>query len=98
MTALHFMFAWANAPYTVVGGIAIVFALLQASGLLGVLAGSSDHDLDADGDVDADTDVDGDHDADHDSDDAHGFGAALLGPLGVGKIPLSLVWQSFSIV
>jgi len=92
MTALHFMFAWANAPYAVAAGIAILFALLQASGLLGLLAGDGDdHDVDAD----ADHDVDHDHDVD---DGDRGIGAILFGPLGIGKIPFSIVWQAYALV
>jgi len=107
MTALHFLFAWANAPFTVALGVTILFALLQASGLLGLLAGDADdHDVDAgidhevaadaDGDADADHEVDHDHDADGENE--QGIGAILFGTLGIGKIPLSLIWQSYAIV
>lgn len=98
MTALHYMFAWANAPYTVAAGIAILFALLQASGLLGLLAGGEDHDVDGDADADADADAEHDVDHDHDVDGDRGIGAILFGPLGIGKIPFSIVWQAFAIV
>lgn len=100
MGTLHFVFAWANAPYTVSGGVAVLFALLQASGLLGVLAGGSDHDIDADADVnaDADVDADADHDVDHAADGDRSLGAVLFAPLGLGKIPFSIVWQSYAIV
>lgn len=105
MTALHYLFAWANAPYTVAAGVAMLFALLQATGVLGLLAGGGDHDADVDADMDADADADVDHDhdvdADHDHDvdaDGRGIGAVLLGPLGFGRIPFSLVWQTYAIV
>lgn len=63
-----------------------------------------DHDADADADADhnADADNDGDHDADdHDADQEHaqggGFGKDVLAGLGVGTMPLSIVWQSFAV-
>jgi len=105
MSALHFLFAWANAPFTIALGVTLLFALLQASGLLGLLAGGGDdhdvdHEVDADADADADADVDhdADHDHDADGDDDQGIGAILFGPLGIGKIPFSLIWQSYAIV
>jgi membrane protein implicated in regulation of membrane protease activity len=108
MSALHFLFAWANAPFTIALGVTLLFALLQASGLLGLLAGDGDgdHDVDHEVDADADADVDADHDVDHDADHDHdadgednqGIGAILFGPLGIGKIPFSLIWQSYAIV
>lgn len=98
------LLAWANAPFTVALGVAIVFALLQMTGLLGLLAGGGDHDGDADHDVDADADADGDAEADgdHDADadheaDAPGLGAQLLAGLGAGKVPLSIIWQTFAV-
>jgi hypothetical protein len=109
---LRFLIAWANAPYSVVLGTVLLFALLQATGVLGLLAGG-DHDGgdDVDG-ADADGhDVDGheaDHDGgdadgdDHDADHAHDAGRAapshLLAPLGIGKLPLSLVWQVYGAI
>ena len=101
MTALHYLFAWANAPFTIALGVTILFALLQASGLLGLLAGDADeHDVDVDHEVDTDADADHDvdHDQDADADDDHGIGAILFGTLGIGKIPFSLIWQSYAIV
>ncbi len=101
MTALHYLFAWANAPFTIALGVTILFALLQASGLLGLLAGDADdHDVDVDHEVDADADADHDVDHDHDADaeDDSGIGAILFGPLGIGKIPFSLIWQAYAIV
>jgi membrane protein implicated in regulation of membrane protease activity len=120
----RFLVAWANVPFAVAAGVAAVFALLQVTGVLGLIAGGGegDHDVDADvdhdvnmdagadvdHDVDADHDVDQDtdHDADHDADD-HGPGArdvhgrslalAALAPFGLGKIPLSVMWQTFCI-
>lgn len=84
MNDLSTLFVWANLPYIIAFTIAVVFALLQMTGILGLLVGDADHDADhdvdadadhdldadADSDVDADHDVDadGDHDADHDAD------------------------------
>ncbi|HSQ65130.1 MAG TPA: hypothetical protein VLM85_18040 [Polyangiaceae bacterium] len=111
MTALRYLFAWANAPYTVAAGVAILFALLQASGLLGLLAGGGedadadgdlDHDVDVDHDVDADADAeadgDHDHDVDQDAGGERGIGAIVFGTLGLGRIPFSLIWQAYAIV
>jgi membrane protein implicated in regulation of membrane protease activity len=113
MNALKYLFTWANAPYTMAAGVAILFALMQASGLLGLLAGGgdadgdADHDVDADvdhdvdADVDHDVDADADADNDHDADDAghgHGIGATIFAPLGFGKIPFSIIWQTYALV
>lgn len=67
---LSSFFVWANLPYISVFTIAVIFAILQMTGILGLLAGDSDHDADHDADVDADhdVDVDGDHDVDADAD------------------------------
>jgi hypothetical protein len=99
VTFLRFLIAWANVPFAVAGGIAIIFALLQVSGLLGVLTGGGDHDADGDGEIDADGDADGDadHDAEHGGDHA-GIGEAIFGGLGVGRLPLSILWQSYAVV
>jgi hypothetical protein len=102
----RFLVAWANVPFAIAAGVAAVFALLQVTGVLGLIAGGGDdHDVDADvdHDMDADHDVDADHDADADRDaDAHAshgrsFAVAALAPLGLGKIPLSVMWQTFCI-
>src|SRR6185437_12879190 len=85
VSALGFLTSWANAPFAVAIGAVGVFALLQATGLLGLIAG-------ADGDADADHDADGDHDADERS-----FASAALGALGFGTIPFSMIWQSFGL-
>jgi len=116
MAVWSYLFAWANAPFTVAAGIAIVFALLSASGVLGLLAGGGDSDGDTDHEVDHDVDADGGdadadgHDADHDADgddgddgddnesEGRGFGAIAFGPLGVGKIPFSIIWQTYALV
>ncbi|MFI5300943.1 MAG: hypothetical protein ACHREM_22910 [Polyangiales bacterium] len=108
MSLLHYLLAWANAPFTVVLSVTLLFALVSATGLMGVLGGGEgdadghdvDHDVDAGGDHDVDHDAggDGDHDADHEEDaQAHGFGRMLFGPLGIGKVPFSLVWQIFAV-
>jgi membrane protein implicated in regulation of membrane protease activity len=91
-------------------GVALGFALLQMTGLLGLLAGGGDHDGDADHDVDggghdADHEADADADHDHDHDQGHdadqeespGLGQQLLAGLGVGRVPLSIIWQTFAV-
>jgi len=96
--------AWPNVPFTIALGATLLFALAQASGLLGLFAGGDAHG-DADGhagaggdvdaDVDAHADVDGDADADVDADgETHAsIGAALLSPLGIGRVPITLTAQ-----
>jgi membrane protein implicated in regulation of membrane protease activity len=113
VNAFSSLFVWANLPYISVFTIAILFALLQMTGVLGLLIGDSDHDADADADhdVDADADADhdvdadadGDHDADQDADndadneDSGSLGGRILVDLGVGRVPFSTVWQAFAI-
>ena len=96
MSALSSFFVWANLPYAIAFSIAVLFALLQMTGVLGLLVGDSDHDGDHDADHDAD--LDAEHDADHDGHDDHaGFGEKVLVDLGVGRVPFSIVWQAFAI-
>jgi hypothetical protein len=67
--------------------MALLFALLQATGILGLLAGG-DHN------------GDGSHDAHHDANaDAHveHDGFSVSGLLGVGRVPLTFIVQSFVI-
>lgn len=70
MRFLSSLLAWANVPFVMALGIAVLFGILQATGLLGLLAGGGDHDADADhdGGADADADHDGSVDADGDAD------------------------------
>jgi membrane protein implicated in regulation of membrane protease activity len=108
VSALGFLIAWANAPFAIAAGVAAIFALLQVTGVLGLLAGGgdgdADHDVDVDHDVDADLehdveaghDADADHDAEHEGTD-RGWGVAALAPLGVGKIPFSVIWQTYAL-
>jgi membrane protein implicated in regulation of membrane protease activity len=113
------LLAWANVPFMVALGVAVGFALLQMTGLLGLLAGGGDHEGDADHDVDggheadheadaghdtdadhdADADGDNDHDHDHDADqdESPGLGQQLLVGLGVGRVPLSIIWQTYAV-
>jgi membrane protein implicated in regulation of membrane protease activity len=113
------LLTWASVPFTVALGVAVSFALLQMTGLLGLLAGGGDHDghdgghdgchdvdheadvgheADADHDGDADQDADhGDDDADADHEQGQGLGQQLLAGLGVGKVPLSIVWQTYAV-
>ncbi|MDI1483866.1 OB-fold-containig protein [Polyangium sp. y55x31] len=105
MDFLQSLFVWANLPYAIVFTVAILFALLQMTGVLGLLVGGSDHDADADhdADVDADADHDVDADADHDHDhDADGdddasLGGKILVDLGAGRVPFSVLWQTFAV-
>ncbi len=60
MPFISSLLAWANVPFTVALGVAVGFALLQMTGLLGLLAGGGDHEGDADGGHEAD------HEAGHD--------------------------------
>ena len=104
------LIAWANVPFTAVLSIAVIFALIQMSGLLGLLAGgdhdgdsdhdvdaSADHDVDADADHDLDHDADADHDHDADQENGQSAGQGFLVGLGVGKVPLSIIWQTFAV-
>jgi hypothetical protein len=96
------LFTWACAPYTTALLVVLAFVLLQ---LVGFLPGHHEADADAGADLDGDGvpdvvagHVDADHDAgaDHDADgdgDAPG-GLSLLGALGVGKVPLTIIWQT----
>jgi hypothetical protein len=100
-SAVGFVFAWGNVPFAVAGGIGGAFALLQLTGVLGLLAGGDDgHDGDTEHDVDADHDAGGDSDPDHDHDDGGGrsWASSALAPLGFGKIPLSVIWQTFAFI
>jgi membrane protein implicated in regulation of membrane protease activity len=94
-------------PFLIPLGVVLVFTVLQVGLML--LGGISldfdadadvDLDLDVDMDVDADVDVDVDADVDADTDvggHAHGILTAILSPLGVGRVPLTVVWQGFFI-
>lgn len=88
MSVLLSWLAWANVPFLSVLAIAVLFAALQATGIIGVLAGG-DHDGDADHDADG-------GDSDHDADGEH-EGFSVAGLLGVGRVPLTFVLQSFAI-
>ncbi len=113
MPLTRFLVAWANAPYTVALGIVGLFALLSASGLLGLLAGGEHgggddgdgadvdgHDVEGhEADPDGDHGEGDDHDADQNDDaDRGGLLSLVLGPLGIGKLPFSLVWQVYGAV
>lgn len=83
MPFVHSLLAWANVPFMVALGVAVGFALLQMSGLLGLLAGAGDH---AGGAAHEGHEAHHEHEG-HDG-DAHGDHA---------KAPISIVWQSFAI-
>jgi membrane protein implicated in regulation of membrane protease activity len=59
----------------------------------------ADHDVDADHDADVDGDHDADSDADHDGDDADeddgGSARGILATMGGGRVPFSMIWQTF---
>lgn len=106
MTLLDALLSWATLPFLIALGVAVLFAALQLSGVLGLLAGG-DHDADGDGDADGDADADGDgdadgdHDADGDNEAEHGASDAahsfnLGADLGVGRVPLSILWQTYA--
>ena len=50
----------------------------------------------ADGDHDADGEHDGDSDSDHDHDGGGGL-RGFAGALGVGKVPMSIIWQTYAV-
>ncbi len=93
MSVLLSWLSWANVPFLSALAIAVLFATLQATGLLGLLAGGDhdgDHDADGDADGDADADGDGEPHATHE-------GFSIAGLLGVGRVPLTFLLQSFAI-
>jgi hypothetical protein len=98
VSAIVFLTSWANSPFAVAIGVVGVFALLQATGVLGLIAsgGESDHEIDHDVDADHDVDGDADHDADGGSGE-RGLAAVAAGVLGVGTLPLSILWQTFAL-
>ena len=112
MSAFGFVTAWANAPFAIAAGLAAIFALLQVTGILGLVAGGdASHDADGDGhadgaggaDANADHPAGADHEADGDADDAaargwaSGWGSAALSGLGFGRIPFSIIWQTYAL-
>jgi hypothetical protein len=90
-----FLNHWWNLPFLVMLGSCAAFVLLQALGLIG--AGGDHHEVDHDLAVDA-------HGADHDFDGAHdaalteasgfSFWHEVLGFLGAGRVPFTVVWVS----
>jgi hypothetical protein len=96
VTIFQFLTAGANAPFTIAAGVTLLFALVQWSGILGVLG--SDHE--ADHDVHHEADADHDHDGDQDHDDdapSREIGSIVMASLGFGRIPFSLIWQAFGL-
>ncbi|MGD0676078.1 MAG: hypothetical protein ABSC94_11700 [Polyangiaceae bacterium] len=89
-----FLTGWGNAPFAVALGAVVAFALLQSTGILGLLAGGEGHDHDVDHDVT--------HDTDDPSADDHGQGAALArgssaAALGFGTLPFTMIWEVFAL-
>jgi len=108
MSVWDFLVAWPNAPFTIAVGATLLFALVQASGLAGLIGnaddggaeGDADADVDVDGDVDADADADGDADGDGDADDTDGesWAARAGAAFGLGRLPSTLLAQVFLVV
>ena len=97
---IEWLSGWYNWPFLFFLAIAVIFILLDlvlgsVSDLLGDLF---DTDADADVDVDADADLDADLDGGHGH--GHGVSGWLSGLtwLGVGKIPISIVFETLFIV
>ncbi len=96
-----FLTAWYNLPFTVLLGLGLVVAALQLIGLGGdddsdadLHGGDVDHDVDVDHGVDHadhDADGDGDQDGDHEG-DGEGDNFSLLSFIGVGKVPMLVVF------
>jgi hypothetical protein len=96
MSALLFFISTGNAPFAVALGLVAVFALLSATGLLGLIVGGGEGDHDGGGAGDGPQDAD--HDADGHDGDSHdrSLASALLAPLGFGTIPISVIAQTFA--
>jgi len=91
---ISFVFAWYNLPFTLALLLFLGLSALQFLGLGGEQDADIDADLDVDLDVEADVDLDADIEADTDIDtDTNGlpFFTALMGFLGVGKVPLTII-------
>jgi hypothetical protein len=102
--------SWANVPFAIAGLATLLFGAVQASGLLGLLAGGGDAEGDADSDGDADVEADvhaeaeGDVDADGEGEDAEGESSStdaslpgmVLAPLAIGRVPVTLTAQTFA--
>ena len=99
-------------PYLVSITIVLFMFIIQAALLLIAGVGvdfDADHDVDLDADVDLDLDVDADidvdvnhdldiHDFDVDHDVDHDFSLGrALSPLGVGQVPLSIVFYAYAL-
>ncbi|MDP3279036.1 MAG: DUF1449 family protein [Deltaproteobacteria bacterium] len=111
MTVLSAWLAWANVPYLTAVAIAVGVALLQVSGVLGLLAGgdhgdADGHDSDGDGvpdSVDTDADGDGDADGESESEGHHAVSVqgeatvSLVGLLGFGRAPMTFLLQTFAV-
>ncbi len=105
------LFTAPNAPYTLALGVVALYVGLQVFGLLqsgdhgegdldaGDGAEAEGHGELGDGhaDAEAEGDADSDHEVDHDA-DAHASSGGVvwaLSLLGVGRVPLAIVWQTF---
>jgi hypothetical protein len=83
VSLFHWLAAWPNVPFTIVLTTTVLFVIVQASGVLGMLGG-------ADMDAETEADADADSDADQDVGAAPSLARALISPLGIGRIPLTL--------
>ena len=91
--AVEFLSLPYNVPFTFALMLASMFAVLQT--FLGVIPDGIDLDIEGDADIDFGTDVDVDVEMDADGTFAHDLGIKLLGWMGVGKIPLSVLSTLF---
>ena len=86
MGVLAFINHWWNLPFLVMVGLVGVFFVLQLLGLLGDIL---DVDADVDADVNANVDVGPHADADTDADEHFPL---VLASLGVGRVPVMVIW------
>ena len=99
--SLDWLAGWYNWPFLFPLAVGDIFILLDLflgglSDIIGSITGfdgSVDLDVDADGDIDVDVDADGDADTDA---DGHGPGW-FMAWLGMGKVPISIVFETLFI-
>lgn len=98
MTFLESLLTWANLPFMVALTTTVAFALIQATGVMGMFGADADGGGDSGGQ--ADHDLGGGDASDHDvggaDHDAAGHRGAALGTTGVGRLPTTIIWQTFA--